>query len=390
MIPAKLILGIVAEYDPFHNGHAFHLNEARKIVRPDSVYTVISPCMKQRGELSMFSPHLRAECAVRAGADAVFSMPVLWTVRDAEHYAFGAVSLLCGLGITHLAFGAETPDPDLLAGIADFLENPPSAFTDALKLKLETGSGYPAALTESVSAFLPEAGPVLSAPNNILAVCYLRALKRQNSSVVPVMIPRRDTYHAAAVESSAPSASALRSALKRGNYSQVFHAMPPFSANLVRRAYINRAVPDLSVWDALLVDRLRFADLSALPGVSEGLDDAIRKAASCFSSAEELISALSSKRYTAARISRLCALAMLGVSEERLRKLPPPSATLLLALRKSKALTERWKDLPVRIWGSYSEWRNASDPEDLLVWRLWAECCGMPDTLPYKQQIYTE
>ena len=118
MSDRKTVLGIIAEYDPFHNGHALHLQEARKAVIPDTVYIALSPCVKQRGELSMLSPLDRAACAVHEGADAVFMLPVLWTVRDAEHYALGAVSMLSGLGITHLAFGAETPDSALLNDIA--------------------------------------------------------------------------------------------------------------------------------------------------------------------------------------------------------------------------------------------------------------------------------
>ena len=129
---AKTILGIVAEYDPFHNGHARHLAESRKAVNPDAVYVVLSPCLKQRGTLSLLSPFDRAACAVHEGADAVFSLPVLWTVRSAENYALGSVSLLAGLGITHLSFGAETSDLSLLERTACLLEDPPERMTDTL------------------------------------------------------------------------------------------------------------------------------------------------------------------------------------------------------------------------------------------------------------------
>ena len=108
MVSCMKVLGIVAEYDPFHNGHLHHIVEAKKKICPDLTYIVLSPCVKQRGELSLLSPVDRARCALQAGADAVFSLPVLWTVRDAEHYALGAVSLLSGLGVTHLAFGGNS------------------------------------------------------------------------------------------------------------------------------------------------------------------------------------------------------------------------------------------------------------------------------------------
>ena len=177
------ILGIVAEYDPFHNGHLHHITEARKQVSPDLTFVVLSPCVKQRGDLSLLSPTDRARCALQAGADAVFCLSVIWTVRDAEHYALGSVSLLYRLGVTHLAFGAETAFPDLLRQAADLLEAPGPVFQAALKKKLASGTGYPAALSAAISAALPGGEGLLDQPNNTLAVCYLRAVRREPGAV---------------------------------------------------------------------------------------------------------------------------------------------------------------------------------------------------------------
>ena len=125
------VLGIVAEYDPFHNGHLFHLRSAMEAVSPSAVLVALSGPFKQRGEIALLSPFVRAECALSSGADAVFMLPSLWTVRDAEHYALGAVSVLASLGATHLAFGAENADLSLLQQTADLLEDSPE------KLKAE-------------------------------------------------------------------------------------------------------------------------------------------------------------------------------------------------------------------------------------------------------------
>lgn len=381
-----VILGIIAEYDPFHNGHLHHLSVARRAVCPDTVYTMLSPCLKQRGSLSLLSPYDRAACALRAGADAVFALPVLWTVRDAEHYALGAVSLLCGMGITHLAFGAETDDLNLLRQAADFLENPHSAFPSALKSVLGEGIGYPAALSRALGSFLPEAGKLISQPNNILAVCYLRALKKLGSHAVPVVVGRSSGFHDPVIRDNTASASAIRSALQRGNYSAAYRAMPAFSAAVVRKAFLSGRTPDPVISDCLLLERLRSSDIFSLPDLSEGLGDALKKAAARIGSADEITALLSSRRYTAARISRLCAMAMLGVTDDRIRHLPLPSSCQLLALRPAKVPTDRWKDLPVRILSS----SECPDPEDLRAWQLWAACCRLPDTLPFTERIYTE
>ena len=386
------ILGVVAEYDPFHNGHLFHIREAMKRVSPDLVYIVLSPCLKQRGDLSMLSPSDRTRCALQAGADAVFCLPVCWTVRDAEHYALGAVSLLASLGATHLAFGAETADPDLLSRAAAILEGPPAAFDASLRERLSAGAGYPAALSASLSSFLPEAEGLLDRPNNTLAVCYLRAVRRLGLSLRPVVIPRSGSYHAAVIDPVSPSASALRESFYRSKNPKAFSAVPPYSAALIRRRFLDRQVPDERVADALLLCRLRSmtgAEYAALPGLSEGMENALRTAASVAQTRSGLLALLSGKRYPAARISRLCACALLGITGEQLDRLPLPDLALLLGLRKNPVMTACWKSLSIPVYSSFTEWKKAAHPADLAAWRLWAQCCRLPDTLPFTERTVT-
>ena len=386
------ILGIIAEYDPFHNGHLFHIREAKNRVSPDMTYIVLSPCFKQRGEISMLSPSDRARCALEAGADAVFYLPVCWTVRDAEHYALGAVSLLSSLGITHLAFGAETDDPVLLSRAATYLEDPCPSFHSVLKESLSSGAGWPAAVSAALSSVMPEAKGLLDKPNNTLAVCYLRAVCRLNLSVQPVVIPRSGSYHAAGINPSSPSASALREGLLRGDYSHAFSAMPSYSAELVRRRFLEISIPDQRILDDLLLYRLRSMtdeDYAALPDLAEGMENALRSAASDARTRNGLITAVSGKRYPAARISRLCTFALLGITKEQLDHLPLPDYALLLGLRKKPSMTAQWKCLPVPVLSSFTEWKKAAHPADLAAWRLWAQCCRLPDSLPFTDKIVT-
>ena len=385
------ILGIVAEYDPFHNGHLRHIAEAKRQVSPDLTFIALSPCLKQRGELSLLSPADRARCALEAGADAVFSLPVLWTVRDAEHYALGAVSLLSGLGVTHLAFGAETADAGLLRQAAALLESPDPVFQAALKEKLSSGAGYPAAVSAALSASLPAAKGLLDRPNNVLAVCYLRAVIRLRLSPEPVIIQRTGGYHDAGIDPAAPSASALRDGLARGNYA-AFSAVPEYTAGILRRRFLDGQVPDERIMDALLLSRLRAMDdreYLLLPDLSEGMENALREAARTSGSRRELIAALAGKRYPAARISRLCACVLLGVTKEQTESVPLPENALLLGLRKNSAMTAFWKSLPFPVISSFTEWKKAAHPADLAAWRLWAQCCRLPDTLPFSDKVVT-
>lgn len=386
------ILGIVAEYDPFHRGHLFHLQEAKRQIEPDFTFVALSPCLKQRGDLALLSPSDRARCALESGADAVFALPVCWTLREAEHYALGAVSLLAGLGATHLAFGAETADLSLLSAAAELLESPSALFSHTLKDRLAAGAGYPAALSSALSAALPEAAGLLDKPNNTLAVCYLRAVRRLNLSLTPVAIPRRGSYHAPGIDPEAPSASAIRGSLLRGAYGPAFDAVPKVTADLLRRRFAEGRVPDESVLDALLLWRLRSMtdkDYALLPDVSEGMENALREAASAVHTRRQLLSDLSGKRYPAARLSRLCAYALLGVTRPALESCPLPDSALLLGLKKNPAMTALWKKQSLRVLPSFAEWKKAAPPADLAAWRLWALCCRLPDTLPFTEKTVT-
>ena len=384
------ILGIIAEYDPFHSGHLHHMTEAVRRTSPDLVFVALSPCFKQRGELPLLSPSDRARLALEGGADAVFSLPVLWTVRDAEHYALGAVSLLSQLGVTHLAFGAEIADESLLLRAADLLENPSRSFSSILKENLSAGAGYPGALSAAFSSTLPEAKGLLDHPNNILAVCYLRAILRLNLSVRPVIIPRTGSYHAAEIDPAFPSASAIRDCLLCGNYASAYEAVPSYTAVLLRRRFLEGRIPDQRILDALLLSRLRSMtdeEYRLLPDLSEGMENALRTAAAVSHTREELIASLSGRRYPAARISRLCACALLGITKSDVENAPLPDHALLLGLRKRPEMTALWKSLPVPVITSFTEWKKAARPSDLAAWRLWAQCSGLPDTLPFTEKL---
>ena len=131
------------------------------------------------------------------------------------------------------------------------------------------------------------------------------------------------------------------------------------------------------------------AEYALLPDLSEGLENALRTAAAASRSRRELITSLSGKRYPAARVSRLCACALLGLTKERLENAPLPGNALLLGLRKRPEMTALWKDPAFPVIASFTEWKKAADPADLAAWRLWAQCCRLPDTLPFTEKTVT-
>ena len=386
------ILGIVAEYDPFHRGHESHLRAARAAVSPSAVYIALSPCFRQRGELAFLSPYSRARCALASGADAVFALPVAHVLCDGERYAFHAVSLLQALGCTHLAFGAESADLSSLQRAADLMDDPTPDMRRVLRVLLEEGMGFPEARDRALRSEFPEAGDLLSLPNNILAVSYLRAIRKCGSMLRPVPIPRRGNDHADLIDPQSPSASAVRAALLRGDWASALPALSPCSREEVRKAFLRHCIPDAAILDHLLLSRLRNMTLeqaSLLPDLSEGLEHRLLQAAGSANSRSGLLSRVVSRRYSRARISRLCAAALLGLRRDKLPASPPPEV-LLLGLRKNQDFTASWRNLPLRILSTLRESKNPPLWEtDLTAWKIWAQCASLPDTLPFSEKMVT-
>lgn len=212
------IVGLIAEYNPFHNGHLYHIEEAKKITGADAAVVVMSGDYVQRGMPAIMPKRLRAEMALRCGAAAVFSLPVCYATGSAEYFAEGAISLLDSLGIVdYLCFGSECNDLDAMRSVADILSSEPEGYRKLLKSHLKDGSSYPAARCRAVSEYTKgsvNAG-ILNEPNNILGIEYLKALKKLGSSIVPYTIRRKGSgYHDKIINSgNFSSASAIRTLL---------------------------------------------------------------------------------------------------------------------------------------------------------------------------------
>lgn len=330
------ILGVIAEYNPFHAGHAHHLREARKAAKADYVVVVMSTCFTQRGDAAILSPADRARMALSCGADAVFALPAVWAVRDAEHFAMGGVSLLAGLGCDAISFGSETNDPDLLWTAARLLEQPDAAFSSAIQDRLRTGLPYPAAAADAAESACHGMRSLLSAPNSTLAICYLRALLRLDADMEFYPVARTASYHDTALSDVLPSATALRGAILRGDWNSAEAAMPPAAFAILREASACGRIHRPDALDAALLYRLRTmseADYAALPDVSEGIEYRLMNAAAAANTREALLLKAKTRRYPHSRLSRLATHALLGLTDTLLKATDLPDAAWLLGFR---------------------------------------------------------
>lgn len=208
------ITGIVAEYNPFHAGHRYHIEKAREETGAEGIVCVMSGSFVQRGEPAVFDKWTRAAHALQGGVDLVLELPVLYALSSAEHFARGAVATLQSTGVMDvLSFGSESGNLSLLRRAAEILETEPPAFRQVLREKLQAGAAYAAAQAAALTAADAEAGALLAGPNNILAIAYLRALGGGAAHTV-----RRAGagYLEKETADAFPSALALRERLYRG------------------------------------------------------------------------------------------------------------------------------------------------------------------------------
>ena len=325
------IAGVIAEYNPFHTGPAYHLQNTREQTGCDYVVVCMDGSYTQRGTAACLSKWERARMALRCGADAVFELPALFAVRTADVFALGGVSVLGGLGVDILSFGSEVDDPDLLLRLADLRDHEPQAVTAAVRRNLDLGMSHARAWGEAAAEWLNLPPELLNSPNLTLGTEYIRAIHRMNLSMRICPIARRGQYHDADVNGDGfASATAVRAAMEEGRMEDALNSVPPEAQEILACAGTMHAPDDL------LLHRIRTmseAELAALPDVAEGLERRVKQCAETAASMEELIEGVKCKRYTRARLSRLTAHVMLGLTQELAQRHPVPTYARLIGMR---------------------------------------------------------
>ncbi|MBO5208968.1 MAG: nucleotidyltransferase [Lachnospiraceae bacterium] len=236
-------VGIIAEYNPFHNGHAYQLAKAKEITGADYCIVIMSGNFVQRGIPAMMDKSIRTRAALQNGADLVIELPVYYATGSAEYFASGAVALLDKLGVTDtICFGSECGNVQVLSDLASALLNESDEFKDTLRKQLKIGHSYPQARNNALaitSPHLTEHINVLQAPNNILGIEYLKALKKRNSSIVPYTITRAGAgYHTEALHTEYSSALAIRQSITlKQNLDFIKEQVPDCVFDLMKQAY---------------------------------------------------------------------------------------------------------------------------------------------------------
>lgn len=322
-------VGIIAEYNPFHNGHAYHIRKAKELTHADYCVVVMSGDFVQRGAPAVMDKYRRAECALRNGADLVIELPVCYSISSAEHFARSSVAILDKLGvIDSLCFGSECGDIQVLTEFAKALLEEGPVFKKTLDQEIRLGHTYPQARNSALEASAPQLTShinVLTSPNNILGIEYCKALLFWESTIVPYTIKRAgSSYHDNSLNTGYCSALAIRESLRHaGNAEELARQIPSASLKLMQDAYL-KTYPIFADDFSLLLQHSLLAGedtgFTAYSDIDRELSDRIVKLLPKYSDFRSFCDLLKSKNRTYVRIARSLLHILLDIRKESLQQ----------------------------------------------------------------------
>ena len=319
------VVGIVAEYNPFHNGHVYHIQKTKEQTGADFVVAIITGNFTQRGNTSVVDKWEKTKMALNGGVDLVVELPTVYSISSAENFASGAIKILNKLGIVDmLSFGMEAKDISDLNNIANVLYEEPNEFVNLLKEELKKGNSYPKARENALLKYLKDYKRYedsLRGANNILAIEYLKALKKHKSNIIPIGIKREKVYYSSTkIIDEYASATGIRSLLLRNQIEEIRRVVPPNTFSiLLNNLRDGSAALDITAYGPEILYKLRTMSVKAianLPDVSEGLENLIKEVPGQTNNLIELINNIKSKRYTQTRIQRILLYALLGITKK--------------------------------------------------------------------------
>ena len=330
------ITGIVAEYNPLHLGHEYHMQKARSLSGADGIVVVLSSNFVQRGEPALVSKWERTKSALKCGADLVLELPVVFSAHNAGVFANAAVDILAMTGIvTHISFGLESPDWQM-DKILDILIEEPEPFKLCLKEKLSNGCSFVDSRATALDQIIPGTTEKLKGSNNSLALSYMLRIKQKHYNIIPVPVMRlgADYHEKELMEFS--SATAVRKALSKGEVSEALIRLPDFSAEIIKEAIkIGRACTNEErLWNILRSRLLSMSpeDISRYAEIGEGIEYLLAEKALKSSSFSEWGRSCTSRRYPLGRVQRHGIHILLGLdhwTNRALQRIGPPYIRVL-------------------------------------------------------------
>lgn len=337
------ICGIVAEYNPFHNGHLYHIQKSKELTNSDIIVAVMSGNFIQRGLPALFDKWTRTKLAIQNGVDIVIELPTCFATSSAEYFAHGSIGILDSLNVVNsLSFGNECEDIEILKRIANVLFHEPDEYKRYLQNEIKKGTSYPIARSNALKTFLKKEfdekrlNSILLDSNNILGIEYLKAFQSFDSPIVPYSIKRTGgNYNSTAIYDDICSSTAIREMFKTGKIAPLSNVVPENCSNILSQELLNGRSPmfieNFEKEILYEIRKMSLTDLSNILDINEGLENLIKKAANECIDLESLIETIKSKRYTRTRIQRILMHLLLGIKKELVenQKCSPQYARIL-------------------------------------------------------------
>ena len=334
-------IGLIAEYNPFHNGHLYQINKIKELYPDSTLIAVISPTVTQRGELSLINKYNKTKICLDNNIDIVIELPSIFAMQSADIFAKGAVTILNKLNIDVLAFGTEEEDLSKLKKVADLQKT--ESFDKEVKKNIDVGLNYPTALSKVIKNTL---GYTITSPNDLLAVSYLKYL---NNTITPLNIKRTTSYNGTDIKDNITSATHLRTMLK--NNTPIHPYIPNYNQN-----YINN-IDDQTIYNYLKYNIITNSDtLSKYVDVTEGLENRIIKNLQTSQNTADLITNIKTKRYTYNRLSRMLSHILLSLTKDMANNINVDYIRILgFTLQGQKHLKTLKKNIDIPIITGYKK-----------------------------------
>jgi len=337
------ITAIICEYNPMTNGHLKHLELARSETGADTILCIMSGSFVQRGDAAVLDKYIRAELAVKLGADIVVELPTIYAISPADNFAYGAIKSISAFpDVQYLSFGSECGDAGVLRKTAELLVNEPEELKALIQEKLKDGSCFPKARAAAVDIYAeknPEYAAVkgiLDAPNNVLGIAYIAAIINAGLDIKIHTIKREGgEYNDDTIEIESPSSSAVRRALAKEDYRSVAKAVPPLVFDYIKTLKPN----DNSLGDMILfkLKTINGYELENYYDISGGIHNRLKIAATAATTLPELLETAKTKKFTMARLKRICLYILFDITKEAYEESAQcPVFVQILALRKDR------------------------------------------------------
>lgn len=316
-------IGIIAEYNPFHNGHLYQIQKAKELTGADTVIAVMSGNFTQRGETSLINKFEKTKIALQNEVDMVIELPTIYSISSAENFALGGIKILNEIGnIDYLVFGIEEDNLQELQAIADVLVNENDEFKRTIKEELDKGNSYPKAREIALKKVLSSENMenIMQKPNNILAIEYLKTLKITNSRIKPFAIKRKNSmHHDKNINENYASGTYIRKLFLENNFDEISKVVPKYTyerlSELKSKGTYVTSINDFSDIVIYKIRMMTKEEISQIADINEGLENSIKLASTTCKTIDEIIDKVSTKRYTKTRISRILTYILLDITK---------------------------------------------------------------------------